>query len=242
MSHGTDYSDEQLQAFVDDEINMTDRAEIMEAVRLDDELACRICELLQMKDTVRLAYREPEQPVSGYMSRHPATRWQVPTRAAAALLIFAIGTTTGVVLKSYNNGPVTSTTNTIAAATDADHEIKRVIIHISSGEPQKLDQALMDAEELLVSYKDRPELVQLEVVANTAGLALLRADTSPYPERIRRMAQQFDNISFLACSRTIEKLRLRGIDVHLVPEAKTIPGALEKTVDCMKQGWVYIRV
>ena len=239
MSNGTNYSDEQLQAFVDDEINVTDRAEIMEAVRLDDDLACRICELLQMKDTVRLAYREPEQPVSGYMSRQPARQWQVPATAAAALLIFAIGTTTGVVMQTYNNGTLIGSGNTVA---DVDHEMKRVIIHISSAEPQKLDEALTDAEELLVSYKDRPELVQLEVVANTAGLELLRADTSPYPDRIRRMAQQFDNISFLACSRTIEKLRLRGIDVHLLPEAKTIPGALEEIVDRMQEGWVYIRV
>ncbi|MDH5469296.1 MAG: hypothetical protein OEY45_07835 [Gammaproteobacteria bacterium] len=239
MSHGTDYSDEQLQAFVDDEINMTDRAEIMEAVSLDDELACRVCELLQMKDNVRLAYREPELPESGYMSRQPGTQWQFPARAAAALLIFAIGATTGVVLKSYNNG---ATGSTVAAVADIEQEMKRVIIHISSGEPQKLDQALTDTEELLLSYKDRPDLVQLEVVANAAGLELLRADTSPYPERIRRMAQQFDNISFLACSRTIEKLRLRGIDVHLLPEAKTIPGALEEIVDRMQEGWVYIRV
>jgi len=239
MSQGTNYSDEQLQAFVDDEINVTDRAEIMEAVRLDDDLACRICELLQMKDTVRLAYREPEQPVSGYMSRQPARQWQVPATAAAALLIFAIGTTTGVVMQTYNNGTLIGSGNTVA---DVDHEMKRVIIHISSAEPQKLDEALTDAEELLVSYKDRPELVQLEVVANTTGLELLRADTSPYPDRIRRMAQQFDNISFLACSRTIEKLRLRGIDVHLLPEAKTIPGALEEIVDRMQEGWVYIRV
>jgi hypothetical protein len=192
-----------------------------------------------MKDTVRLAYREPEQPVSGYMSRQPARQWQVPATAAAALLIFAIGTTTGVVMQTYNNGTLIGSGNTVA---DVDHEMKRVIIHISSAEPQKLDEALTDAEELLVSYKDRPELVQLEVVANTTGLELLRADTSPYPDRIRRMAQQFDNISFLACSRTIEKLRLRGIDVHLLPEAKTIPGALEEIVDRMQEGWVYIRV
>jgi len=242
MSHGTIYSDEQLQAFVDDEINVTDRAEIMEAVRLDDDLACRVCELLQMKDNVRLAYREPEQPVGGYMSRQPARQWQVPATAAAALLIFAIGTTTGVVLQSYNNGATISTGSTVAAVADIEQEMKRVIIHISSAEPQKLDEALTDTEELLVSYKDRPELVKIEVVANAAGLELLRADTSPYPDRIRRMAQQFDNISFLACSRTIEKLRLRGIDVHLLPEAETIPAALEEIVDRMQQGWVYIRV
>ena len=83
--------------------------------------------------------------------------------------------------------------------------------------------------------------MQLEVVANAEGLKLLRADTSPYPERIRRMALQFNNISFLACNRAIEKLRMNGIDVHLLPEARVIPGALEEIVDRLQQGWVYIR-
>ena len=54
--------------------------------------------------------------------------------------------------------------------------------------------------------------------------------------------QKYDNISFLACSRTIEKLRLKGIDVHLVPEATVIPAALEEIVDRLQQGWAYIRV
>ena len=241
MSYPTEYSDEQLQAFVDDEINIADRAEIMEAVRHDDELACRVCELLQIKDTVRLAYREPELPATGHRTHSAPWRIQMPAKAAAALLIFAMGTTTGVLVQS-NIGINSVNGSALATVADVDHEMKRVIIHVSSAEPQKLDEALTDTEELLVSYKDRPELVQLEVVANAAGLSLLRADTSPYPERIRRMAQQFNNISFLACSRTIEKLKLRGIDVHLLPEAKTIPGALEEIVDRMQEGWVYIRV
>jgi len=62
MSHDDKFSDEQIQAFVDDEIDTHDRAEIMEAVRNDEELACRVCELLQLKDSVSLAYREPPQP------------------------------------------------------------------------------------------------------------------------------------------------------------------------------------
>ncbi|HUT40951.1 MAG TPA: hypothetical protein VM011_06365, partial [Gammaproteobacteria bacterium] len=105
-----------------------------------------------------------------------------------------------------------------------------------------MEQALDDAEQLLASYKEHPELVQLEVVANAEGLKLLRADTSPYPERIRRMALQFNNISFLACNRAIEKLRMNGIEVNLLPEARVIPGALEEIVDRLQQGWVYIRV
>lgn len=242
MNKHSEFSDEQLQAFVDDEIDVTERTEIMEAVRQDDALACRVCELLQIKDSLRLAYREPELPAPRPARWHASWWTGTPFRAAAAVLIFALGTLTGTALQSPVTDTASRTFGTLASADTANQGLKRVVLHISSADKNRLDQALTDAEELLDSYRDQPELVQLEVVANTEGLSLLRADTSPYPERIRRMAQQFNNISFLACSRTIEKLRLRGIDVHLLPEARVIPGALEEIVDRLQQGWVYIRV
>lgn len=242
MSTRDSYSDEQLQAFVDDEIDVAERTEIMEAVRQDDELACRVCELLQIKDSLRLAYREIEQPVPQQLRWNHGWWLRSPARAAAAVLIFALGTLTGTSLQSHKADTPSSGSSVLTNTAAIRPELKRVVIHISSAEEQRLDQALSDAEELLGSYKDHPEQVQLEVVANADGLALLRADTSPYPDRIKRLAQQFNNISFLACSRTIEKLHLRGIDVHLLPEARVIPGALEEIVDRMQQGWVYIRV
>jgi len=241
MTTRNNFSDEQLQAFVDDEIEVSERAEIMEAIRQDDELACRVCELLQMKDAVRLAYREPEQPAHNQdrWKKAQKTRWSY--RVAAAVLIFATGTVTGLVLQTQKLVPA-GITSPLASAGSIDHNLKRLVIHISSARADRMEQALDDAEQLLVSYQAHPELVQLEVVANAEGLKLLRADTSPYPDRIRKMAQQFSNISFLACSRTIEKLQMRGIEVHLLPQARVIPGALEEIVDRLQQGWVYIRV
>jgi intracellular sulfur oxidation DsrE/DsrF family protein len=238
----THFSDEQLQAFVDDEIDLAERAEIMEAVRHDEELACRICELLQIKDSVRLAYREPEMPEGGLRLWKNEWHRQLSFRAAAALLVFALGAVTGVVLQSTGTLPTPQLVSSLGKTEAIQQDLKRLVIHISTDESERLDQALDEAEELLASYRDHPEQVQLEVVANTKGLTLLRSDTSPYPDRIRRLAEQFNNISFLACSRTIEKLRMRGIDVHLLPEAQVIPGALEEIVDRLQEGWVYIRV
>jgi intracellular sulfur oxidation DsrE/DsrF family protein len=240
MSNDEKFSDEQIQAFVDDEIDTHDRAEIMEAARNDEKLACSICELLQLKDSVSLAYREPPQP------DHTNTRWQtshktgLSIKTAAAVALFTVGSVTGWLL--HTQPGFTSPAAKIAQMAPAEEEYKRVILHVSTADPARLGQALDDAELLLSGYKDRPEMVQLEVVANTEGLTLLRADASPYAERIRHLAQEYDNISFLACSRTIEKLRMKGINVHLVPEAMVIPGALEEIVDKLQEGWVYIRV
>ena len=240
MNSDNRFSDELLQTFVDDEIGTRDRAEIIEAVRHDKALAGRICELLQVKDSVRLAYREPPQP------ERTGSRWQASRKggfsglAAAAVALFTLGSVTGWLMNTYQG--TSDPAVKIAQIASAEKDYKRVILHISTADPERLGEALDDAELLLSGYKGQPGMMQLEVIANTVGLTLLRADASPYVERIRHMAQKYDNISFLACSRTIEKLKLKGIDVHLVPEAMVIPGALEEIVDRLQQGWAYIRV
>ena len=236
------FSDEQLQAFVDDEMDVSDRSEIMEAVARDDELACRICELLQIKDAVKLAYREPPQPARAKNRWEAAHKTSHSMKAAAAMLIFTVGALTGWLIDTQPASSPTGAMAEMAQIAPASQEIKRVVLHVSTADSERLEQALDDAELLLSSYKDNPDRVQLEVVANTEGLTLLRSDTSPYVERIRRMALEYENLNLLACSRTIEKLRLQGIDVHLVPEATVIHGALEQIVDRLQAGWVYIRV
>lgn len=236
------FSDEQLQAFVDDEVDLSDRTEIMEAISRDDELACRVCELLQIKDSVRLAYHEPPQPAHTSKRWRAASKARVPVKAIAASLLLATGILSGWFMHALSLNGASPSTSNLAQMAPAIQEFKRVILHVSTADPERLGHALDDAELLLSGYKDQPEMLQLEVVANAAGLALLREDASPYVERIRRMAQKYDNIDFLACSRTIEKLHLKGIDVHLIPEAKVIPAALEEIVDKLQEGWVYIRV
>jgi intracellular sulfur oxidation DsrE/DsrF family protein len=236
------FSDEQLQAFVDDEIATSERAEMIEAINQDDALACRVCELMQLKDSVRLAYRDPPQPSSAGARWNAAHKSLLPIQAVAAVMLLAVGTLVGILLQPQLNPSTPIAPAGLAQIAPAGDEHKRVVFHISTADPERLEQALDDAEELLSAYQDEPDKVLLEVVANAEGLNLLREDASPYAERIHRMAMMYNNLSFLACSRTIEKLKLKGIDVHLVPDAEVIPAALEKIVDRLHEGWVYIRV
>lgn len=236
------YSDEQLEAFIDDELNLSERACFMEALEQDDALASRVCELLHVKDTVKLAYRESPGSSHTYSCWKKARRNSLLSKAVAATLVFTLGTVSGLLIQSQGKDPqrvskLVSKTNLPTLS-----ENKHIILHISTANPARLELALTEAEMLLASHAGEPELVQLEVIANTEGLSLLRVGTSHYADRIRAMVQKHQNVSFLACSRTIEKLRLKGIDVHLIPEAVVIPGALEEIVYRLQQGWAYIRV
>jgi len=113
---------------------------------------------------------------------------------------------------------------------------------VSSSDPVRFGAALDGVERLLRTSRAEGRVVQVEIVANTEGLNLLRADRSPYAARLRHLAHRYDNVRILACSRTIEKFRLMGVDVRLLPEAEVIPGALEQIVTRLQEGWVYIKV
>ena len=238
----TMYSDEQLEAFIDDEFNLSERASFMESLEQDEELASRVCELLQVKDSVKLAYRESPHSQHTQYCWKKARRNSIASSVIAATLIFTLGALLGLAVQFQGNNTPQTANIAVNAVQPEENEYRHVILHISTANPARLERALDDAERLLASHAGKPGLVQLEVVANTEGLSLLRLDTSPFVDRIRVMVQQHQNVSFLACSRTIEKLRLKGINVHLIPEATVIPGALELIVDRLRQGWTYIRV
>jgi anti-sigma factor RsiW len=95
MSTDDKYSDEKLHMFIDDEMNNSDRARMMEAINKDEQLSNRVCELMQLKDTVRLAYNE--LPKSSHSASHRDTAFRTGTwlNAAAAVLLLAIGTLGG---------------------------------------------------------------------------------------------------------------------------------------------------
>jgi intracellular sulfur oxidation DsrE/DsrF family protein len=99
--------------------------------------------------------------------------------------------------------------------------------------------ALRKAQELL----DSAELGQtnnVEIVANQQGLNLLRSDVTPFATEIA--ALQESNVVFYACSRTIELLEEKGIDVNLVPDANQSYTALDRVVLRMQDDWDYIKL
>jgi intracellular sulfur oxidation DsrE/DsrF family protein len=102
-----------------------------------------------------------------------------------------------------------------------------------------MKRALQKAEELLSTA--RPGYPrQVEVVANERGIDLLRSDITPFSAEISALANR--NVIFYACSKAIERLEEKGVNVQLVPEA--IPGytALDRVVIRMKDGWQYIKI
>ena len=83
----------------------------------------------------------------------------------------------------------------------------------------------------------------VDVIVNSDGLNLLRADTTRHAARIRSISSRFDNVVFAACRNTMARLRReQGIVVQLIPEAVVIESGVAGVVERQRHGWAYIRV
>lgn len=226
---------ERLNAFVDGELSADEEAEVMSAMHRDESIAVTICELRHTKDLVQRAYRRAAIPEMA--TPVPCARGPRPWLAIAATLL--IGLFAGWMAPGLLNHAPDSPAEQVATLLRAQPGEQRVVLHVDTDDNQRVAAALDEIDALMADPGTRH--VRLDVVANAGGLDMLRSDTSPFKERIHRLVTQHPNVEFLACSRAIERLRLKGVPVHLIPDAKPIPGALEALVERLRAGWVYIR-
>jgi uncharacterized protein len=239
-------SNELLNAYLDNELDSYERAEIMAALEQDKALAGRLCELRNIKELTQLAYSSPGNGQAN------SRRWrfgkQYASLGVAASLFLVVGVVVGWfahdesfhALNSAGNPQIVSKSGSGTLQTVAEQ--KKVILHIDTAEPEKLLNALDSAEDLLTSSARNGSPLKLEIIANSKGLDLLRVDTTPHAARIAELSKNYSNLSILACNRAIRRLEEMGIKVDLVPEARIAPSALDQIIHRLKDGWVYIKV
>lgn len=239
-------SDETLHAFIDGELDVAESERLIARMRNDKELAQRVCALRSLQTMVRLAYVEP--PAADGRKPGAATRRQFVQRCAFASLAVFVGLSAGWVLRGTESLAVANG----SAATQGGFQVvslthaadpNRVLLHIDSSEPAKMRAVLDEAEHLLDNAGRQGRAVQIEIIANSHGLDLLRAGHSPYAERIARMTQRHArNLHWVACGQSIARLRSDGEKVVLLPAAQTAPTAIKEIVSRLQQGWTYVRV
>lgn len=249
-------SKEQLQAFVDGQLDETEKNRVLKAIQADRKLGRDVCELRTLTELVRHAYANP--PASTPTSKIHATRpenkpfWKYAT---AAILLLGIGGAVG-----WTTHPdAVGNNNSIHAMywdnerafhnsqldTISPQENKHIIVHLNTSSPEKFESALSTAEQLLKKYSHTGTDTEIEVVANASAIKMLRAGYSPYAERIHQLQAEYFNLTFLACKDAIDhvkELEGPGARVELLPDIDVTPSALEHILERLKEGWVYINV
>lgn len=225
-------SDEQLNAFLDDELEADEKSRIFSEAERDPELDRRICQQRKIRELVKHAYDDvprPERRRAGRGRRGPLAY------ALVASVLVLVGLCTGLLTHQMLDQRASVT----AAGALAVSQSPDYILHVSSGKPESMRAVLNKAQHILTSA-DAAHPHRVEIVANEQGLNLLRSDITPFADEIAALADS--SVVFYACSRAIQRLEDRGISVQLVPEANPDYTALDRVVMRLQDGWNYLRL
>lgn len=236
-------SDEHLNAFVDNQLDSSERIQVFESIRRNDALKDRVCELSGLKEMIQHAYKSPPGLTQPTIKKRAS--WSKPMQAIAACLLLCIGGVSGWFSHTWTISEANPDIRDIVNAplpTAAAENIRKVIVQVSNSNPYKLEATLDETENLLQSYNQSHHLIQVEVIANKHGVDLLRANVSNYKKRIALMQEKYPNLKFMVCGQTIGKLRQKGETITLLPHTTIATSAAEQINKRLNQGWGYIRI
>lgn len=239
MSREQKFSEEFLNAFVDDQLTPDEKSRVYPAISGDEALNRQVCELRKLRDLVQLAYKDVEPATA---AQHvPRRRMGLGIAAAIALAVSGVAgwVLHGTVDNTERGGFVGAQLRVPAAAPG---EPVKIVVHLSEDEPQHVRQVLDDVEGLLKLYRSTRQQARIEVVMNGDGLALVRTDTSMAADRVRRMQSDYDNLSFVACQNAIDRLKKdKGIIAQLLPGVVVTDSGMAQLMRRQHQGWAYIQ-
>jgi intracellular sulfur oxidation DsrE/DsrF family protein len=126
----------------------------------------------------------------------------------------------------------------------ADAKPHRVAIQVDQNDPQVMNLALNNATNVIEYYRARNEDVEVDIVTYGPGLHMLRADTSPVQDRIKRLKDLAfpGKIQFSACNNTKQGMeKAEGHAISVLPDATIVPSGVVRLMELQEQGWSYVR-
>ena len=126
----------------------------------------------------------------------------------------------------------------------ADTKSHRVAIQVDQNDPQVMNLALNNATNVIEHYRARNEDVDVDIVTYGPGLHMLRADTSPVQDRIKRLKELAfpGKIQFSACNNTNQGMeKTEGHAISILPDATIVPSGVVRLMELQEQGWSYVR-
>jgi intracellular sulfur oxidation DsrE/DsrF family protein len=231
------FTDKDLHRYIDGEMDEPSRADFQALLDRDPSLAARVRRFRSVDQAIREAFDAAEPPAADAQNRGKAA---TPRRIAAALML-PVGFLAGWLGHSLSSVPETH--EHLAGAVNLPVQGRQhlnTLFHIDVDESAAMGGVLDRAEAVLTAYAE--EDLRVEVVANAAGLNLLRSDTSEFAPRVRAMMEKYDNLTIVACANTIKKLEEQGVEVVLIDRTHARETAIDHVVDRLQDGWTYIKI
>lgn len=121
---------------------------------------------------------------------------------------------------------------------------RHIAIQIDQNDPQVMNLVLNNATNVIEYYRAKKQDVDIDIVAYGPGLHMLRADTSPVRDRIKRLKDIAfpSKVQFSACNNTkLGMEKAEGHPIAIVPEATVVPSGVVHLMELQDGGWSYLR-
>jgi len=239
-----DFTEDKLNLFIDEQLDSDEMDEIRHAMLDDKEIRERVCQLKAVRELVGYAYSEVPRPPNEIQQQKKYHSFFAKSIAASVTLV--VGVLLGWSTYEYSPNAVQaiSAENTfqyVANHVNIDHEQRRIILHIDSGDMKVVNAALNEADQLLTTYRKANTPIQLDIITNKTGIDILRPGMSPYIARIQDLLGNGE-VAIYACDRSIAKaLKKEGVEIVLMPGVAKDRSAKELIPERLKKGWVYIK-
>ena len=132
----------------------------------------------------------------------------------------------------------------VSGSVAADAKSHRVSIQVDQNDPQVMNLALNNATNVIEYYRAKNEDVDVDIVTYGPGLHMLRDDTSPVKDRIKRLKELAfpGKIQFSACNNTKQNMeKAEGKAVPIISDATIVPSGVVRLMELQEQGWSYVR-
>ena len=140
--------------------------------------------------------------------------------------------------------PPSSRSRSPLSALAADTKPHRVAIQVNQNDPQVMNLALNNATNVLEYYRGKNEDVEIDIVTYGPGLHMLRSDTSPVQDRLKRLKEMAfpSKVQFSACNNTKQGMeKTEGKAISVVSDATIVPSGVVRIMELQEQGWSYVR-
>lgn len=113
--------------------------------------------------------------------------------------------------------------------------------NINQYQAQNFDTTIEHIEALLQQQR-ADQSFNIEIVASGNGLKALDVKTSLHAERISQLANKFDNLDVVACTKSMTSLAAAGNPIQLMKSIMITPSAAEQVAKRMSDGWMYLKI
>jgi intracellular sulfur oxidation DsrE/DsrF family protein len=147
-------------------------------------------------------------------------------------------------MKTLVSAAVLAAVTVFATAVGAFAEGKThyLAIHVDDNDPQRMNMALNNAQNVHNHYAAQGDDVVIEIVTYGPGVNMLIPGKSPVEPRISTISMEMPNITFAACGNTLRAMSDRqGEEVALMDEAQVVPSGVVRLMELQQDGYAYIR-